>query len=56
LIDGAGYLGASTAPLILGIVAQRVGVSAVFDVFAVVALIAVAVSGGWTVVVFRRRA
>jgi sugar phosphate permease len=56
LIDGAGYLGASTAPLILGIVAQRVGGSAVFDVFAVVALIAVAVSGGWTIVVVRRRA
>jgi sugar phosphate permease len=56
MIDGAGYLGASAAPFVLGRIADRAGWSAVFDVFAVVALIAVAVSGGWSIVVLRRRA
>jgi sugar phosphate permease len=56
MIDGAGYLGASAAPLVLGRIADRAGWSAVFDVFAVVALIAVVVSGAWALVVFRRRA
>jgi sugar phosphate permease len=56
MIDGAGYLGASAAGVVLGNLADRAGWPAVFDVFAVVALVAVAVSSGWSMVVLRRRA
>jgi sugar phosphate permease len=56
MIDGAGYLAGSAAPYVLGKIADRTGWSAVFDVFAVVAFVAAAVCGGWSFVVFRRRA
>jgi sugar phosphate permease len=56
MIDGAGYLAGSAAPYLLGKIADRAGWPAVFDVFAVVAFVAAAVAGGWTFVVFRRRA
>jgi sugar phosphate permease len=56
MIDGVGYLAGSAAPLLLGKIADRAGWSAVFDVFAVVAFVAAAVSAGWSFAVLRRRA
>jgi MFS transporter, OPA family, glycerol-3-phosphate transporter len=56
MIDGAGYLVGSAAPLVLGKIADKAGWPAVFDILAVVALLAAAISGAWSLVVFRRRA
>ncbi len=58
MIDGAGYLGATAAPFVLGSMVDRAGWSAAFDIIAIAALAAALIAGGWTVVVFagaRRR-
>jgi len=49
IIDGAGYLGASLAGIVLGSVADRWGWSAAFDIVAAAALVATLVTGAWTV-------
>jgi MFS transporter, OPA family, glycerol-3-phosphate transporter len=54
IIDGAGYLGATAAPYVLGRVTDRAGWPAAFDVVAAAAAIAVVVSGAWAVAVRRR--
>jgi MFS transporter, OPA family, glycerol-3-phosphate transporter len=54
IIDGAGYLGATLAPYLLGRVSDRAGWSAAFDVIAAVALVSALVSGAWSVVIARR--
>jgi sugar phosphate permease len=53
IIDGAGYLGASLAGIVLGSVADRWGWPAAFDVVAAAALLATAVTGAWAVRVLR---
>jgi sugar phosphate permease len=53
IIDGAGYLGASLAGIVLGSVADRWGWPAAFDVVAAAALVATAVTGAWAVRVLR---
>jgi sugar phosphate permease len=53
IIDGAGYLGASLAGVVLGGVAERSGWSAAFDVVAGAALLATAITGGWALHVLR---
>jgi sugar phosphate permease len=55
IIDGAGYLGASAAPYLLGLVSERLGWSAAFDVVAVAALISAGVSCAWSLAVARRQ-
>jgi len=49
IIDGAGYLGASLAGVVLGGVADRWGWPAAFDVLAGAALVATSVTGAWAV-------
>jgi sugar phosphate permease len=56
MIDSAGYLGATAAPFVLGAIVDRAGWSAAFDVIAVVAAVAVAISGAWSIVALRARA
>jgi OPA family glycerol-3-phosphate transporter-like MFS transporter len=53
IIDGAGYLGATASGVVLGYIADRSGWSAAFDVVAVAAFVATAVSGVWAVVARR---
>ncbi len=53
IIDGAGYLGASLAGVVLGGVADKWGWPAAFDVLAAAALVATAVTGAWAVRVLR---
>jgi sugar phosphate permease len=53
IIDGAGYLGASLAGIVLGSVADRWGWSAAFDIVAATALVATIVAGAWAVRVLR---
>jgi sugar phosphate permease len=48
LIDGAGYLGASAAGVLLGAVADRRGWPAAFDVVAGAALVAMMLAAGWS--------
>jgi sugar phosphate permease len=55
IIDGAGYLGATAAPYVIGRVTDRAGWSAAFDVVAGAALLATLVSGVWAIVVLGRR-
>jgi MFS transporter, OPA family, glycerol-3-phosphate transporter len=54
IIDGAGYLGATLAPYLLGRVSDRAGWSAAFDVIAFAALVSALVSVAWSIVVARR--
>jgi sugar phosphate permease len=56
MIDGAGYLGATAAPYVLGRLADRAGWSTAFDVVAAAALLATLVSGAWMIDVLKRRA
>jgi sugar phosphate permease len=56
MIDGAGYLGATTAPYVLGRLVDRSGWSAAFDVVAAAALLATLVSGAWMIHAFKRGA
>jgi sugar phosphate permease len=56
IIDGAGYLSASSAGVLLGRLAEERGWSAAFDAMAAVALVATIVTGAWAVAVLRRRA
>jgi sugar phosphate permease len=53
IIDGAGYLGASLAGVVLGGVADKWGWPAAFDVLAAAAFVATAVTGAWAVRVLR---
>jgi OPA family glycerol-3-phosphate transporter-like MFS transporter len=53
IIDGAGYLGASLAGIVLGGVAEKWGWSAAFDVVAAAAFMATLVTGAWAVRVLR---
>jgi sugar phosphate permease len=55
IIDGAGYLGATAAPYLLGRVADSAGWPAAFDVVAGAALLATFVSGAWAILVVRQR-
>ncbi len=48
IIDGAGYLGASAAGVLLGAVADRRGWPAAFDVVAGAALVAMMLAAGWS--------
>jgi OPA family glycerol-3-phosphate transporter-like MFS transporter len=56
IIDGAGYLSASSAGVLLGKLAEERGWSAAFDAMAGVALVATLVTGAWAAAVLRRRA
>lgn len=56
IIDGAGYLGASVAPLALGILSKRSGWPAAFDLLAAAAATAMLVSLGWAIASARRSA
>jgi sugar phosphate permease len=56
IIDGAGYLGASSAGIVLGKLADRYGWWAAFDVVAAAACTAAIITGAWAVVVLRGRA
>jgi OPA family glycerol-3-phosphate transporter-like MFS transporter len=56
IIDGAGYLSASSAGVLLGKLAEERGWSAAFDAMAAVALVATLVTGAWAAAVLRRRA
>jgi sugar phosphate permease len=53
IIDGAGYLGASSAGVVLGSFADRWGWSAAFDVLAAAAMIATLVTAAWSIQVLR---
>jgi len=53
IIDGAGYLGASLAGIVLGSVADRWGWSSAFDIVAVAALLATIITGAWAIRVLR---
>jgi sugar phosphate permease len=53
IIDGAGYLGASSAGVVLGSFADKWGWSAAFDVLAAAALAATLVTAGWSVKILR---
>jgi len=56
IIDGAGYLGAAAAPYLLGLLSDRAGWWAAFDVVAGAAFVSAAVSGIWSIVIARRSA
>jgi len=56
IIDGAGYLGATAAPYLLGRIADRVGWWAAFDLVAGAALLSALIAAAWSVVVARRSA
>ncbi|MBV9949258.1 MAG: MFS transporter [Myxococcales bacterium] len=53
-IDGAGYIVATAAPVLLGHLAERGGWSAAFHLVAGATLVAALVSGAWSIVVARR--
>jgi sugar phosphate permease len=53
IIDGAGYLGASAAGVVLGSFADRWGWSAAFDILAAAALAATLVTAAWSVRILR---
>jgi sugar phosphate permease len=53
MIDGAGYLGATAAPYVLGHLTDRAGWPVAFDVVAVAALLATLVSAAWALSVVR---
>ena len=55
IIDGAGYFGATASGFVLGSIAQNRGWAAAFDVVAGAALLATAVSAGWSLVALGRR-
>jgi sugar phosphate permease len=57
VIDGAGYLlGATSSGWVLGIIANRRGWAAAFDVVAAAAFVAMVVSAAWSVKVMKRAA
>jgi len=53
IIDGAGYLGASSSGVVLGSFADRWGWSAAFDVLAAAALVATIVTAAWSIKILR---
>src|SRR5580700_8407867 len=53
IIDGAGYLGASLAGIVLGGVAEKWGWASAFDIVAVAALLATIITGAWAIRVLR---
>jgi sugar phosphate permease len=53
IIDGAGYLGASSAGVVLGKLADRWGWAAAFDVLAAAAFLAAIATGAWAVFTLR---
>jgi sugar phosphate permease len=54
IIDCAGYLGATASGVVLGTIAHHFGWSAAFDVVAVAAFLATALSAAWSVVALGR--